>query len=97
MRIPSIKTLMSGLHLTREQSQQLRDAMAMGRGLKLGNELLKGFGVETIGLPDGCFDNCQAPEIEIQYVNMGDTYATTLLRVNGQYRVGNWGDIVEGF
>lgn len=29
------------------------------------------------------------------YLNTGDTYATTILRVNGRYRVGCWGDIVE--
>ena len=31
----------------------------------------------------------------IGYCNAGDTYAPTLLRVDGAYRVGDWGSIVE--
>jgi len=26
---------------------------------------------------------------------MGDSYATTIMRVNGKIRVGDWGSIVE--
>ena len=29
------------------------------------------------------------------YLNMGDTYAPTLVRFNGRYRVASWGDIAE--
>ncbi len=29
------------------------------------------------------------------YCNAGDTYATTILRVRGRFRIGCWGDIVE--
>ena len=29
------------------------------------------------------------------YCNTGDSYASTILKVNGRYRVGCWGDIVE--
>jgi hypothetical protein len=95
MRYPSIKTLMERLKLNREQAKEIREAMEQNRGLKVADRILGGFGVETIGLPDGCFDNCQEPEIYIEYVNMGDTYDTTLLKVNGVYRVGDWGSIVE--
>lgn len=31
----------------------------------------------------------------VYYCNAGDTYATTIMRVNGRYRVGCWGDIAE--
>jgi hypothetical protein len=37
--------------------------------------------------------NSRSPAIE--YLNTGDPYTSTLLFVNGQYRVGCWGDIVE--
>ena len=44
------------------------------------------FGVEGFQLRTGEF---------CDYLNTGDTYAPTLLRVNGRYRVGCWGDIAE--
>jgi hypothetical protein len=31
----------------------------------------------------------------IEYLNAGDTYTDTLLYIEGRYRVGCWGDIVE--
>ena len=37
--------------------------------------------------------NAKSPAIT--YINKGDTYDTTLMRVNGVLRVGNWGSIVE--
>jgi hypothetical protein len=37
--------------------------------------------------------NSRSPAIE--YLNTGDPYTSTLLFVNGKYRVGCWGDIVE--
>jgi hypothetical protein len=42
-------------------------------------------GVEGFRLRNGC----------CEYLNAGDTYAPTLLRVRGHYRVGTWGDIAE--
>lgn len=97
MRKPSIKILMSGLGITREQAAELRDAMGRRRGLARAATMLNAHGIETIALPDGCFDNCHDPEVEIRYVNRGGTYETTLLQVNGQYRVGSWGDVVDAF
>ena len=32
---------------------------------------------------------------ECLYLNAGDTYATTLVRFNGAYRITCWGDIAE--
>lgn len=46
-------------------------------------------GVECI--PPG--HNSRSPEI--LYINEGDTYATTVLFLNGRFRLGCWGDIVE--
>lgn len=31
----------------------------------------------------------------LEYVNAGDSYATTVCRVDGFFRVSSWGDIVE--
>jgi hypothetical protein len=53
------------------------------------NKVMHGFGVEYI--PGG--NNSKSPSIE--YINMGDTYTTTICFVNGKYRVCSWGDIVE--
>ncbi len=43
-------------------------------------------GVESFELRDG--SHCD-------YLNTGDTYTATLLRVHGRYRVACWGDIAE--
>lgn len=50
------------------------------------NEILNGHGVESLGEDYG-----------YDYVNMGDTYDTTLLFDKENYRIliGTWGDIVE--
>jgi hypothetical protein len=97
MNFPSIKTLLK-LGITRDEAKQIREAMLVDdRGLTVANEVLKAHGVESIGLPDGCFDRCEQPEVDIQYVNRGDTYDITLMKVNGHYRVGSWGDEVEAF
>lgn len=47
------------------------------------------YGVEYI--PAG--NNTKSPAIH--YCNAGDPYATTILKVNGHFRVGCWGDLVE--
>jgi len=47
------------------------------------------FGVE--GFEAG--RNSRSPEIS--YLNTGDPYDSTLLYVNGRYRIGCWGDYVE--
>jgi hypothetical protein len=53
------------------------------------DELLGGYGIEYISKGH----NSKSPAIE--YVNFGDTYDTTLLFIDGRYRIGTWGDIVE--
>ena len=53
------------------------------------NAVLETYGVEFI--PAG--HDAKSPAIE--YCNAGDSYAVTILRVNGRYRVGCWADFVE--
>ncbi len=53
------------------------------------NEVLDCYGVEYV--PQG--RNSRSPAFE--YLNTGDTYALTLVRFAGTYRVSSWGDIVE--
>ena len=50
------------------------------------NALLEGHGVECFQLKNGSW---------VEYINMGDTYNPTIVRVNGHYRVTSWGDIAE--
>jgi hypothetical protein len=57
--------------------------------LSIASEIIGGYGVEYIPAGRGK----RSPSIE--YVNAGDSYAATLMRVNGDYKVGCWGDIVE--
>lgn len=55
------------------------------------NDLIGGHGVEGIDDPESCV-NCAAA-----YVNLGDTYITTLMYDyrNDQFIVSSWGDYAE--
>ncbi len=55
------------------------------------NELVDGYGVEPLGPVDTRY----GPPYE--YINMGDTYATTLIydRDKDELFIGDWGSIVE--
>lgn len=90
---PSIKTLAAAFG---------RDKAILIRRIMVGEHKVNGesrleridavlgtHGVEYI--PAG--HNLKSPAI--YYCNTGDTYGTTVLRVNGTFRVGCWGDIVE--
>ena len=57
--------------------------------LSIASEIMGCYGVEYIPAGKGK----RSPSIE--YVNAGDGYIPTLMRVNGDYKVGCWGDIVE--
>lgn len=59
------------------------------RAMEYIDRLIGGYGVEYI--PTGSGNRSPS----IRYVNLGDTYETTILYVRGQFRVGCWGDIVE--
>ncbi len=100
MHFPSVCTLMAALRLSEGQALRLRQAMRTGQGLAAYNRMCPdSCGVESIGLPDGCFATCRESEVEVntRYVNRGDTYAMTLMEVNGVYRGGCWGDVVEAY
>lgn len=94
---PSERTLLTafGQWIDRQQAREIRAVMA-GPGRVDGrtrmeriDKILGTHGVEYI--PRG--SNTKSPAIV--YCNAGDTYATTILMVNGRFRVGCWGDIVE--
>lgn len=66
------------------------------------NELMHGYGVEGIALdPEDTFVNCQNPRVSCDYINQGDSYAATLVRMNCSgrisYRVTDWGSIAERY
>jgi hypothetical protein len=50
------------------------------------DELAETHGVESFQVRDGTW---------CEYLNAGDTYASTLILFRGRYRVACWGDIVE--
>ena len=52
------------------------------------NEVIEGFGVEAL-IPDG------AVHAVAEYINVGDTYDTTLVHTGRGWRVTSWGDYVE--
>ncbi len=53
------------------------------------NAVLGTHGVEYV--PSGA--GAKSPAF--YYCNAGDTYSTTILKVNGRFRVGTFGDLVE--
>lgn len=96
MNIPSIKTIEDRLVVPRAMAREIRSLLERDRNgenarktLTLIEPLLVGhqtFGVESIystGMPS------------IAYINMGDTYDTTVMNVGGRWVIGAWGDIVE--
>ena len=94
LRIPSVKTLTEAFKLTPEQAKELRRALEnepVQKAMSKADELLGGYGIEFIHRGH----NLKSPWIE--YVNQGDPYTTTLMRVgpNGNYTVGCWGNYVE--
>ena len=51
------------------------------------NEVLNLFGEESFEGPNG---------VTVRYLNAGESYATTLMLVDGEWDVGCWTDIAEG-
>jgi len=92
MNFPSVKRIRKELHdfgLKHGDATRIRRAM-QSKNWDVLNELTTGFGVEYI--PRG--HNSKSPSIE--YINQGDTYATTIMLVDGRnWRIGCWGDYVE--
>jgi len=86
---PAVKTLSEGLRISKADAQRLKDMMDTGapRILQAADKMMDGNGVERIsGVGGG-----------LMYVNMGDTYDTTLIYdyKTNRFVVSSWGDIVE--
>lgn len=80
----------SKLHKTQAQINQMYNLPSRGHAkLLAADEMLEGYGIEDLRTRRGNYE----------YVNMGDTYTTTILRkrtVSGNnFFVSTWGDIVE--
>lgn len=97
---PSVKALIAAFpHLTEEAqgernygANRIRRAMKHERpehAMGIIDIYLNTHGVEYI--PQGHDKRSPA----ITYCNAGDPYTATILHVNGRYRIGCWGDIVE--
>ena len=58
------------------------------------NEIIDGFGTEAIR---GRYIDSYHQDIQAAFVNMGDTYTTTILldHETGRYQITSWGDWVE--
>lgn len=88
IRGPSIKALSVGLHIRTDQAARVKTLMLAGKptsALQEANRAMNGHGVESLW-PD--YPN-------FRYVNMGDTYDTTLCYTGQSFHVGSWGDWVE--
>jgi hypothetical protein len=87
--IPSKKRMVEAFGVERGSALRLyfEKGRRNGMSYRLGaaNVILEGYGVEYI----------EHRGKGIHYVNMGDSYATTIMRVDGKLRIGDWGSIVE--
>jgi hypothetical protein len=97
MNYPSVKAIKVafGHALKRGDATRIRRIMIGPRlvdsltRLERIDRILGTYGVEVI--PRG--HNGRSPAIA--YCNAGDTYTVTILKVNGHFRIGTWGDLVE--
>lgn len=91
MNYPSVLTLMTGLSIDKQAAEKIREYMreqTVSKALRMSAELIPGAsGVEFVPGTSG----------GVRYINMGDTYATTLLFDYKKYRfyITSWGEIVE--
>lgn len=85
---PAVKTMSERLRISKADAQKLKDMMDTGapRILQAADGMMDGHGVERIPGRPG-----------LMYVNMGDTYDTTLIYdyKTDRFVVSSWGDIVE--
>jgi hypothetical protein len=93
---PSAKRLAEGLGLLPTKAKTLKEKMDTGSvedALAFADKAMNGFGVEYIASSE---DTMRTPD-GLDYVNMGDTYDTTLVydHGKGKYVITSWGDIVE--
>jgi hypothetical protein len=106
MRSPSIKKIQEGLGLSKEDSKILKELMRIASPSHcrdhtvdgpLNYALLKleGFSIEAIRVDN--WINHYYQDIGLLYVNLGDTYKTTLCydTVKEVFFIGSWGDWAE--
>jgi len=94
---PSVKKLSESLNISTADARLIRSAMDAGQSvqkvLRLADKIMDAHGVEYIQSgEDTVYD-----KDGLDYVNMGDTYDTTLIfdHRKGRFIVSSWGDIVE--
>jgi hypothetical protein len=94
---PSVKKLSESLNISTANARLIRSAMDAGQSvqkvLRLADKIMDAHGVEYIQSgEDTMYD-----KDGLDYVNMGDTYDTTLIfdHRKGRFIVSSWGDIVE--
>jgi len=93
---PSAKRLADDLGISSADAKTLKkkmDAESVEDALAFADKAMNGFGVEYIASSE---DTMRTPD-GLDYVNMGDTYDTTLVydHGKGKYLITSWGDIVE--
>lgn len=93
---PSVKTLMQIKDVTKEDAQAIRAVMAGPKRDDNGqsrmqhiDKILNTCGVEYVP----CGQGANSPPF--YYCNTGDSYAATVVKMRGKFRVTSWGDIVE--
>jgi hypothetical protein len=89
---PSVARMIKFLGITKAQATELKDLMNQGRlllTLDRADEMLFGHGEERL--------NGSYGRAGVWYVNLGDTYADTLMFdfEKRRFLVGSWGDLVE--
>lgn len=89
---PSVARMVKVLGVTKAQATELKNLMEEGyvyRVLRRADEALNGHGVEYLTPSDGGNG--------VDYVNMGETYAPTLMfdYKTNRFVVSSWGDLVE--
>jgi len=112
MAFPSVKTLSRGMPVEQARrirrkyeslrNTQISDRQLVDRTLEEADQMMNGSGVEAIHAekwpgPRYFSDRNYYYDIAMLYVNLGDTYATTLYYdvSSDNFRVGSWGDFVE--
>lgn len=102
MRLPSILTIAERLTLPVITARQIRAQFEIARKdvnmtdivMEKCDKIMNGYGVEALRGPD--FRHYWG-EIEVLYVNMGDSYAQTVYydARSRSFRVGSCGDLIE--
>lgn len=106
MRLPSVNTIESNLRTDRNTARSIRKALEecrqseegyffdrVRKALETADSLIGGHGVEYIRSSEDTMHSVEG----IEYVNMGDTYRTTVLFdwARGTFDICPWGNIVE--